>query len=194
MVIGDGRFVSPDGTEESLRKGAAYSVEELLAHYAGNFLCQPSVFFTAEALHRAGPVAEELVYSMDLDLWLRMRAVAEAEYIARPLAMLRRHDAAKTWAGNYEAMREIAQTLRRHDHVLPLLRRIANRVRMRHCRAHCSMQRALEHVLAGGGRGRALALAAEALCISPSAMLTREAARVAVRLALPDAIRRTLRK
>lgn len=189
MVVGDGRFTTSEGVEISRKRCGVYSLEDLLAYHRGSFLCQPAVFFTREALDRAGPVAEALTYSMDLDLWIRMRQHAEIVYIAKPLAWARRHDDAKTWAANYDAMLEVARTIRRYDGMLPPLRRHLNRLHMRHCRALCGLQDALDVILDRGDRWRATQLLCLAIAISPTAALTGIALRVTARIALPSWLR-----
>jgi len=189
MVVGDGRFTTSEGVETSRKRCGAYSVEDLLAYHRGTFLCQPSVFFTRTALDRAGPISETLAYSMDLDLWVRMRQHAEIAYIAEPLAWARRHDDAKSWASNYDAMLEVARTIRRFDGQLPALRRHLNRLRMRYCRALCGLQDALDAVVQRGDRCRAARLLCLALAICPTAAFTGIALRVVARIVLPAWLR-----
>ena len=192
MVVGDARFVSPDGAEESYKRGGSYTLEDLLAYHAGTFLCQPAVFFTREALRKAGELDEELPYTMDLDLWLRMRRAASVSYVDMPLAQLRRHDDAKTWAANYEAMLAVARTLRRYDGVLPPVRRLRNRMGMRRCRAVACLKCALRTAISGGSRWRTMRLLGLALSIHPGAGLNAMALRVAARVMLPAAIRKAI--
>lgn len=64
----------------------------------GNFFHQPEVFFTREIYDRAGgSLREDLYYSMDYDLWVRM-AKASARILAIPeiLALFREHAKQKT--------------------------------------------------------------------------------------------------
>ena len=62
---------------------------------------QPSVFFTRKALTLAGFLREDLHYSMDFELWLRMmtRHVSVA-LIEQHLSWMRQHEDAKTFPGN----------------------------------------------------------------------------------------------
>ena len=64
----------------------------------GNFFHQPEVFFTRDVFDRAGgKLREDLYYSMDYDLWVRM-AKAGAKIFALPeiLALFREHPNQKT--------------------------------------------------------------------------------------------------
>lgn len=65
---------------------------------SGQFFYQPEVFFSRAIWERAGgQVAEDLVYSMDYDLWLRFAENgARLHVIGRPLARFRMHDKQKT--------------------------------------------------------------------------------------------------
>jgi hypothetical protein len=64
----------------------------------GDFFHQPEVFFTRDLFDRSGgQVREDLYYSMDYDLWVRM-ARAGARIFALPeiLAIFREHQNQKT--------------------------------------------------------------------------------------------------
>ena len=189
MVVGDGWFTTSEGVETSRKRCGAYRLEDLLAYHRGTFLCQPAVFFTRAALDRAGPVNEDLAYSMDLDLWARMRRGAELSYVDAVLARCRRHGDAKSWAANYDAMLEVARTIQRYDSTLPPLRRHVNRLRMRHCRAMCCLQDAVDSVLYRNDRGRACRLLALALLICPGAAFSELALRTLARITLPAWLR-----
>ncbi len=64
----------------------------------GHFFHQPEVFFTREIYDRAGgQLREDLYYSMDYDLWVRLaRAEARALAIPEVLAIFRQHAQQKT--------------------------------------------------------------------------------------------------
>jgi glycosyltransferase involved in cell wall biosynthesis len=65
---------------------------------AGKFFYQPEVMFTREIWERAGGmVREDLYYSMDYDLWVRMaEAGGRLHVIGHPVAWFRMHDEQKT--------------------------------------------------------------------------------------------------
>lgn len=64
----------------------------------GQFFYQPEVFFSREAWDKAGGrVREDLYFSMDYDLWIRMAAQgARLRVVGRPLALFRAHQEQKT--------------------------------------------------------------------------------------------------
>jgi glycosyltransferase involved in cell wall biosynthesis len=65
---------------------------------AGQFFYQPEVLFTRDIFERAGgKVREDLYYSMDYDLWVRMaEAGARVHVIGREVAWFRLHENQKT--------------------------------------------------------------------------------------------------
>jgi glycosyltransferase involved in cell wall biosynthesis len=65
---------------------------------AGQFFYQPEVMFTREIWERAGGmVREDLYYSMDYDLWVRMaEAGGRLQVIGHPVAWFRMHEEQKT--------------------------------------------------------------------------------------------------
>jgi glycosyltransferase involved in cell wall biosynthesis len=64
------------------------------------YFAQPSVFFTRQALQCAGVLREDLHYTMDLDLWLRMAQHARITLVNQRLSWIRDHKDAKTWRDN----------------------------------------------------------------------------------------------
>jgi len=65
----------------------------------GQFFYQPEVFFSRNLWQKAGGyVNEDLYYSMDYELWLRMAKVgANLKVIGRPIAIYRVHEEQKTF-------------------------------------------------------------------------------------------------
>ncbi len=75
----------------------------------GNFFHQPEVFFTRDIFDRAGgKLREDLYYSMDYDLWVRM-AKAGARILALPeiIAIFREHDKQKTGGAHVPYLPEL---------------------------------------------------------------------------------------
>ena len=75
----------------------------------GNFFHQPEVFFTRDIFDRAGgKLREDLYYSMDYDLWVRM-AKAGARILAVPeiLAIFREHEKQKTGGSHVPYLPEL---------------------------------------------------------------------------------------
>ena len=77
----------------------------------GDFFHQPEVFFTRELYDRAGgKLREDLYYSMDYDLWVRM-AKAGARILALPeiLAIFREHEKQKTGGAHVPYLPELQE-------------------------------------------------------------------------------------
>ena len=70
----------------------------------GFFFHQPEVFFTREIFDRAGgQLREDLYFSMDYDLWVRLaKAGAKVFGVPEILAVFREHDKQKT-GGNRQS-------------------------------------------------------------------------------------------
>ncbi|MCB1103214.1 MAG: glycosyltransferase [Opitutaceae bacterium] len=82
----------------------------------GDFFHQPEVFFTRDVFDRAGgKLNEELYYSMDYDLWVRM-AKAGATVLAIPevLAIFREHEKQKTGGSHVPYLPELRQVNAAH--------------------------------------------------------------------------------
>ena len=92
---------------------SSLSLEDLLdlenRWQKGCFFHQPEVFFTRDIYDRAGGrLAEELYFSMDYDLWVRM-AKAKARILAVPevLAIFREHEKQKTGGADLPFLPEL---------------------------------------------------------------------------------------
>lgn len=83
---------------------------------AGHFFHQPEVFFTRELFDRSGGIiSEDLYYSMDYDLWVRMaRAGATALAIPEITTIFRQHDRQKTGGDDLPYLPELRQVNARH--------------------------------------------------------------------------------
>lgn len=75
---------------------------------------QPGTFVPGSVVREAGPLDETLHYAFDKDWMFRMLALAPVEYMNKPLARFRIHEAAKTRADLDKAMREIFLVNSRH--------------------------------------------------------------------------------
>lgn len=94
-------------SQEKLRLSA-------LLDYARNHLVQPSVFFSRRAWDRAGPVALDLHYAMDADLFLRMASQFVLHHLDRDIAYSVYHEHCKTRAARAESITELAMVQARH--------------------------------------------------------------------------------
>jgi len=185
FLTGDGSFVSPDRAAVEFQKQAApYTLRDLLFYHCDRYLPQPAVFFARAAFAQVGGLDGQLHYAMDVDLWLRLRAVHTLHYIPATLAQLRRHADAKTWRDNERAMSEAQAVIGRHLGRLGLADRLRVRAGLRAvvARAVCNAGLASHFAQDRAGARRALARAS---AIWPPSALTPAGRRLALRLALP---------
>jgi glycosyltransferase involved in cell wall biosynthesis len=114
IVYGRGRMVDAAGrTLRATRGRALRSCAELLVMPSG--LLQPAVFFRRRAFLEAGGLREDLHYALDYDLWLRMFPRARGRrYLDRELACATYHTEAKSIAGLWKQVRELAALKRLH--------------------------------------------------------------------------------
>lgn len=87
---------------------------EILLDYARHHLIQPSVFFTRRAWDSAGPVALDLHYAMDADLFLRMAAAHEFRHLDLDVAYSVYHADCKTRSARAASITELALVQARH--------------------------------------------------------------------------------
>lgn len=87
---------------------------EYLINYAANHLIQPSVFFSRRAWDACGPVAENLHYAMDADLFLAMSSRFEMVHIPLDIAYSVYHEDCKTRGKRAESITELALVQARH--------------------------------------------------------------------------------
>ncbi len=82
----------------------------------GKFFHQPEVFYTRELFDRAGgELKEDLYFSMDYDLWVRMARVgAKALSIPEITTLFRLHAAQKTGGDDFPFLPELRQVHARH--------------------------------------------------------------------------------
>ncbi len=128
IVYGRGRMVDAGGgILRSTRGRALRSSAELLVMPSG--LLQPAVFFRRSAFLEAGGLREDLHYALDYDLWLRMFPRARAtRYLDRELACATYHPEAKSIAGLWKQVRELAAVKRSHRRAFELS--FAQRIRL----------------------------------------------------------------
>lgn len=79
----------------------------------GHFFYQPEVFWTKELWERAGAyVREDLFYSMDYELWLRMaHKGATIVHVPDPIALYRVHERQKTYGDEVPFLPELRQVV-----------------------------------------------------------------------------------
>ena len=114
VVYGRGRMVDADEqTLRATRSRALRSAADLLVRPSG--LPQPAVFFRRQLFLEVGGLREDLHYALDYDLWLRMFPRARAtRFLDEELACARYHADAKSIAGLWRQVRELATVKRAH--------------------------------------------------------------------------------
>ena len=80
----------------------------------------PAVFVRRAWFARVGAFDERLRYAMDIDLWLRLAAVAAPAQLDAPLAVFREHAGSVSSANKIRARQEEFRVRRRHAHRAPL--------------------------------------------------------------------------
>lgn len=117
-VAGRCRIIDENGKE--IRKAvtnyknkwlARYSYERLLVE---DFISQPAVWFRKSFLNEVGLLDENLHYTMDYDLWLRMGAKAEPAIINDYIASFRFYSGSKTGGELKKSLSEVRELCRRY--------------------------------------------------------------------------------
>jgi len=192
FLSGDGEYVSADGKQVHYRvKAGAYSFRDLIRFYRDVYLPQPSVFFSRQAFLEAGAFDASLRYGMDLDLWLRLSLHYPLHYIPETFSYLRVHESSKSCSESAKFCRELRAVILRYLHHLPLHRRPAVALGIRRWNAIRICQEGLT-LYARGDRALSRRALRRALLLDPSTAFSYQALRVAVRLYVPEFLKRKL--
>jgi GT2 family glycosyltransferase len=151
---------------------------------------QPSVFFTREALKLAGFLREDLHYSMDFELWLRMTRHVPIALIEQRLSWMRQHEDAKTFPGNaVPGLEEGERVLQSYSRFVPA--EVAKRTfAISHWRqSRAWIARGLSSI-AGGDRRNAWVAAYRAARVHVRTIGSRAWIGLVMRLILPKPVRR----
>lgn len=95
-----------------------FSYQSLAAGKA--FVPHPAVFVRKAAFERVGVFDEQLKYAMDIDLWLRLGAVARPSTVDRTFTVFRDHAGSVSSANKIKARQEEFGVRRRHMDKAPL--------------------------------------------------------------------------
>jgi len=139
LVLRDGRLAPPNALPR-------FSYRAFAAGRAS--IPHPAVFVRRAAFARVGSFDEGLRYAMDIDLWLRLGAVATPGVIDRPLAVFREHPGSVSTANRMAARREEFGVRRRHCWRAPLAFGI-------YCLRYLKRMRALRRAVAAAARDAA---------------------------------------
>lgn len=111
MVYGDGYLIDSEG----IRKGTFSFSRDFnlwaLVHI-WDYIMQPTVFFKADALRQVGYLREDLHWTMDWDLWMKLALRYDVAYIKEYLACSREYDSTKTNTGSDKRLSEILELMR----------------------------------------------------------------------------------
>lgn len=99
--VGDCQFVTPLTGERELLESKVLDLDTLGARWQEVFFGQPSCFFSSRAWKECGPLDENLHFSMDLDLWLKMLKRFDFVRVPSLLSSATLHADAKTVAQNH---------------------------------------------------------------------------------------------
>ena len=112
-VYGEGYLIDPDGNVT----GRFPCTEPLnlwkLVHLS-DYILQQTVFFRSDVIRQLGYLDENLHYTMDWDILIRIARRWPLEYVPEYLGCLREYPEAKTSAGGARRVKEIVTLLRRH--------------------------------------------------------------------------------
>ncbi|WP_229429190.1 glycosyltransferase family 2 protein [Massilia sp. ST3] len=111
QVLKDGQLVPPYAMPP-------FSYRSFVAGRAS--IPHPAVFVRRAAFERVGMFDEKLKYAMDIDLWLRLGAVARPAMVDRPLTVFRDHAGSVSSANKIKARREEFAVRKRYMNKAPL--------------------------------------------------------------------------
>jgi glycosyltransferase involved in cell wall biosynthesis len=86
--------------------------------HLSDYILQQTVFFRRDALDQVGYLDEDLHYTMDWDILIRLGKKYPIEYIPQYMACLREYPETKTLAGGSRRVSEIRRMLSRHTGML----------------------------------------------------------------------------
>ena len=136
FLTGDGQYVNLDINDPCYYvKPSNYSFADLLQIYANKYLPQPSVFFSSIAWQEVNGLNENLSYSMDLDLWLRLRSRFRMIYLPCCLSILRSQPINKTTQDGNVMEKEINQVILSNLSQVNLITQVITRQRMSYFKA-----------------------------------------------------------
>ncbi len=81
-----------------------------------DYILQQSVYFRRRVVEEVGYLDEDLNWSLDWDLLIRIGRRYDLGYIPHEMGALREYGAAKTFSGGHRRFRELVRTQRRYGH------------------------------------------------------------------------------
>lgn len=113
LVYGDGMLIDEHGATLG-RFPATEDFDLWRLVNIWDYILQPAAFFRRNAIERVGFLAEDLHYTMDWDLWIRLAQRGGVRRLRQDLACSREYGTTKTASGGWRRFREIARLMRRH--------------------------------------------------------------------------------
>lgn len=113
-VYGEGYLVDPEG-RISCRFPYTQPINLWKLVHLSDYILQQTVFFRRDVLDQLGYLDEDLHYTMDWDILIRIATTHGLEYIPEFMGCLREHPEAKSSAGGHRRIRELHSVLRRHS-------------------------------------------------------------------------------
>jgi glycosyltransferase involved in cell wall biosynthesis len=117
LVWGGCSFVDAEGRSMGSHPANALSQidhDHVVRFWRYGTVPQPAVFWRRELWERTRPLREDLHFTMDYDLWLRMTRLTSFTRVHADLAVYRIHPDAKCFADNYGSRRELLAVSRSH--------------------------------------------------------------------------------
>ena len=112
-VYGEGYLIDYSGnTSCRFPHTEAFNLWRLV--YLSDYILQQSVYFRKDVLDDLGYLDEDLHYTMDWDLLIRIGMKYQLEYVPEYMGCLREYPEAKSFSGGVARVREIRRMLQRH--------------------------------------------------------------------------------
>lgn len=114
LVYGNGNLIDRDGAVirrfEFCRDFNLWALVNVF-----DYIMQPATFFKASALHKLGYLNEDLGWTMDWDLWIRMGMQYDVVYVEDILACSREYEETKTSTGADKRLQEILELMKKYS-------------------------------------------------------------------------------
>jgi len=120
-LIGDYQIIDKSGKRIRNQSFIEKYKKFLLKHYSprllknvGNFIPQPSTFWSRSAFKKIGLFNQNLKYTMDYDYWLKLSEIYKPQIINKPLSKFRLHDSSKSITKRKDMLKEAKKVVQDH--------------------------------------------------------------------------------
>lgn len=194
FLTGDGEYFD-DKTKQMVYgvKCGKYTLKDLMCYFTDKYLPQPSVFFSKNLFESAGRCDTNLRYSMDLDLWIRMRLKEELHHCPIVMSRARMHAGSKTCAESEQFAIEVIETLEKYMHFVPLISKARIRAAYRSKLAAIICDKGLEEYF-NKNKAEAWSSLRRAGTMNWLILFSRKGLRLFLRLILGDALKKLIFK